>query len=63
MKGALMDAQWARIAKLLPKPKAKPKGGRPRAHDRDVMKGIRWVLRRGARWRDMPDRYPAYATC
>jgi len=63
MKVELTDAQWARIAKLLPKPKAKPKGGRPRANDRDVMEGILWVLRSGARWRDMPDRYPAYATC
>ena len=63
MKVELTDAQWARIEKLLPKPKAKPKGGRPRANDRDVMEGILWVLRSGARWRDMPDRYPAYATC
>ena len=63
MKGELTDAQCARIAKLLPKPKAKPKGGRPRANDRDVMEGILWVLRSGARWRDMPERYPAYATC
>jgi len=63
MKVELTDAQWARILPLLPKPKAKPKGGRPRANDRDVMEGILWVLRSGARWRDMPDRYPAYATC
>jgi transposase len=37
MKVELTDAQWARIAKLLPKPKAKLKGGRPRADDRAVM--------------------------
>ena len=29
MKVELTDAQWVRIAKLLPKPKAKPKSGRP----------------------------------
>jgi transposase len=63
MKVELSDAQWARISRLIPKPKAKPKGGRPRADDRAVMEGILWVLRSGARWRDMPDRYPAYATC
>jgi len=58
MKVELTDAQWARIARLIPKPTAKPKGGRPRADDRAVMEGILWVLRSGARWRDMPDRYP-----
>jgi hypothetical protein len=30
MKIELTDAQWARIASPIPKPKAKPKGGRPR---------------------------------
>jgi len=63
MKAELTDAHWARIACLIPKPKAKPRGGRPRADDREVMEGILWMLRSGARWRDMPDRYPAYATC
>ena len=63
MKVELTDAQWDRISRLIPKPKATPKGGRPRADDRAVMEGILWVLRSGARWRDMPDRYPAYATC
>lgn len=63
MKVELTDAQWVRISRLIPKPKAKPKGGRPRADDRAVMEGILWVLRTGARWRDMPSQYPAYATC
>ena len=52
----LSDAQWLRISRLLPKPKAKPKCGRPRADNRAVMEGILWVLRTGARWKDMPDR-------
>lgn len=47
MKVELTDAQWARISRLIPKPKAKPKGGRPRADDRAVMEGILWVLRSG----------------
>ena len=63
LKVELTDAQWARILPLIPKPKAKPMGGRPQANDRDVMEGILWVLRSGARWRDLPDRYPASATC
>jgi transposase len=59
----LTDAQWARIAPLLPQPKRRPHGGRPRADDRACLEGILWVLRTGARWRDLPDRYPSPATC
>ena len=59
----LTDAQWARIAPLLPKPRRYPKGGRPRADDRGCLEGILWVLRTGARWADLPARYPSPATC
>jgi transposase len=59
----LTDAQWARIAPLLPKRKRNPKGGRPRADDRACLEGILWVLRTGARWRDLPPEYPSPATC
>ena len=27
------------------------------------MNGILWVLRTGAPWADVPDRYPSYQTC
>ena len=57
------DAQWAKIAPLLPPAKRKPRGGRPRADDRACFEGILWVLRTGARWRDLPDPYPSPATC
>jgi transposase len=63
MKVELTDEQWTKISPHLPKAGAKPKGGRPRADDRACMEGILWVLRTGARWKDMPDQYPAYATC
>jgi len=63
MRIELTDEQWARIAKHIPKPQAKPKGGRPRADDRQCMDGILWVLRTGARWRDLPESYPAPVTC
>jgi transposase len=59
----LTEAQWARIAPLLPKRKRNPKGGRPRADDRACLEGILWVLRTGARWRDLPPQYPSPATC
>jgi transposase len=57
------DEQWAKIEPLIPKPKRNPKGGRPRADNRLVFEGILWVLKTGARWKDLPDRYPHPSTC
>ena len=28
-----------------------------------VLNGILWVLRTGAPWHDLPERYPSYQTC
>jgi hypothetical protein len=28
-----------------------------------VLNGILWILRTGAPWKDLPDRYPSYQTC
>ncbi len=30
---------------------------------RPILEGILWVLRSGARWKDMPERFPSYQTC
>jgi transposase len=57
------DAQWAQIERHLPRPRRSPKGGRPRVSNRDVVDGILWVLKTGARWRDLPAEYPSGATC
>ena len=57
----ITDVQWERIKPLLPK--AKRRTGRPRADDRLTLEGIIWVLRSGARWRDMPEQYPSPSTC
>jgi transposase len=57
----ITDEQWKRIRPLLPKTRGRP--GRPRADDRLVLEGIIWVLRSGARWRDLPERYPSPSTC
>jgi transposase len=60
----LTDKQWEVIAPLLPAPKMrKDKRGRPWRDPRDVMNGILWILRTGAPWGDLPDRYPPRATC
>lgn len=59
----LTDEQWEKIEPLLPKEEMPRRRGRPRANDRRVIEGILWVLRTGARWKDLPDRYPSPATC
>ena len=50
----LTDEQWHRVAPHLPAHPPSPKGGRPRANDRECLEGILWLLRTGARWQDIP---------
>jgi len=45
-----------------PLPLNKPRGV-PRVNDRRVLNGIFWVLRSGAPWRDLPERYGPRTTC
>ena len=59
MRYALTDREWNIIQPILP---SKPRGI-PRVDDRRVINGILWVLRSGAPWRDLPDRYGPYTTC
>ena len=56
----LTDKQWKAIKPLLPRLKSK---GRPWKDNRSVLEGILWVLRTGARWKDLPDKYPSPSTC
>jgi transposase len=55
----LTDFEWRVIEPLLPN---KPRGV-PRVDDRRVLNGIFWVLRSGARCRDLPERYGPRTTC
>ena len=57
------DEQWELIAPHLPGHPPGPKGGRPRADDRECLEGLLWYLRSGARWRDMPIDLPSGSTC
>ena len=60
----LTEAQWQIVEPLLPKPKMRDDGrGRPWRDPRDVLNGILWILRTGAPWKDLPERYPPYQTC
>ena len=59
----ITNEQWNKLEPLLPKYKSSPKGGRKPVGNREVFEGIIWVLRSGARWKDLPDWYPSASTC
>ena len=59
----LTDEQWKKIEPLLPEYKPRRKGGPKPIPNRPVFEGILWILRSGARWKDMPERYPSSSTC
>ncbi|MBM4022007.1 MAG: transposase, partial [Planctomycetes bacterium] len=49
------DDQWEAIRSILPKRTAKT--GRPASDPRLMLNGILWILRTGAPWRDLPERF------
>lgn len=51
----LSDAQWAKIAPLLAGKATDP--GRTGSDNRLFVNGCLWVLRSGAHWCDLPERY------
>ncbi|RYG28590.1 MAG: IS5 family transposase [Burkholderiales bacterium] len=56
----LSDEQWGKIASLLPGKAGDP--GRTGADNRVFINGCLWVLRSGAHWRDLPERYGKWKT-
>lgn len=56
----LSDGQWQRIASLLPGKPGDP--GRSGADNRLFVNGVLWVLRSGAHWHDLPERYGKWKT-
>jgi transposase len=58
----LSDAQYARLEPFLPEPRHYGRAGRPWLPHRTVVDGIRWILRTGAPWRDLPERYGRWNT-
>ncbi len=60
----LTDEQWEILEPLIPVPPRRADGkGRPWRDPRDVLNGVLWILRTGAPWHDLPERYPPYQTC
>src|SRR5262245_65084161 len=48
------DKLWEILQPLLPEERPKPKGGRPPIANRDVVRGIIFVLRSGIPWAMLP---------
>jgi transposase len=59
----LTEAQWEKLKPLLAAKRRSDGRGRPWRDARAVLNGILWVLRTGAPWHDLPERYPPYQTC
>lgn len=59
-RGDLTDQEWQQLEPLLPV--LRPKTGRPNKDHRTIINGILWVLRTGAPWRDLPERYGPWRT-
>ena len=56
----LSEAQWRKIETILPGKRGDP--GRTGSDNRLFVNGVLWVLRSGARWHDLPDRYGKWKT-
>ena len=62
----LTDAQWNAVESYFPVEERKAPGrcgARPWIPARSVLNGVLWILRTGAPWKDLPERYPPYQTC
>ena len=57
----LTAAQWRKIESILPG-KAGDRG-RTAADNRMFVNGVMWVLRSGAHWKHLPERYGNWKTC
>lgn len=60
----LTEEQWQLIEPLIPKQRVrKDRKGRPSTDRRQLVQGMMWILKTGARWQDLPrDRFPPYQT-
>ena len=61
----LSNDQWKILEPLFPVQQKSPKGGRLPHSMREILQGVLWVMRVGARWGDLPTPkgYPSGSTC
>ncbi len=60
----LTSRQWEILKPLIPEPITREdKRGRPWRENRETLEGILWVLKTGAPWAELPNKYPPYQTC
>ncbi len=54
------ELDW--LCERVPDPPRNPKGGRPPADKRQVLRGIFWILDNGAKWKDLPAEFGSKST-
>jgi Putative transposase of IS4/5 family (DUF4096) len=57
---ALTDEHWEHLRPFLPP--QKPQTGRPAVDHRLMVEGMLWVVRTGASWRELPERFGPWST-
>ena len=58
----LTDEQVDWLCERIPDPTISPKGGRPPANKRDIIRGVFWILDNGAKWKDLPAQFGSKST-
>jgi transposase len=59
----ISDRKWKKLAPLLPEPPRSDGGGQVPAPNRACFEGLLWLLRSGARYKDIPKHFPSGSTC
>jgi transposase len=52
----LSDEEWLLVEPVLPRQRQGGRGRPPKTH-REMLNGMMWILRTGAPWRDLPERF------
>ncbi len=58
----ITEEQLNWLAERIPDHVRSPKGGRPPADKRNVLRGIFWILDNGAKWKDLPREFGSKTT-